>query len=49
MVSNGILGWGAVGDGVLIVLTQAMGWSGNLNYLWGALAVVWGILILNNK
>jgi len=44
-----ILGAGAILDGVFIVGTQYLGWSSDLHYLWGALAVVWGIIILKQK
>ena len=48
MLKN-ILGFGAILDGILILLTQYLGWPDNLHYLWGALAVIWGILILKQK
>ena len=49
MLSKGVLGGGAILDGILIALTQYMGWSVNLQYLWAALAVIWGIIILAGK
>jgi len=36
------MGWTAVVVGILIALTQGMGWSGSLNYLWAVLVVIWG-------
>lgn len=48
-MSKSVLGWGAALDGGLILATQYLGWSGDLYYLWGALAVVWGIIILKQK
>ena len=37
--------------GVLIVLTQYMGWNPSLHYLWGLVAIVWGLsgLMFNCK
>ena len=49
MLSKGVLGGGAILDGVLIALTQLMGWPANLHYLWAVLAVIWGIVILAGK
>lgn len=46
MLSKAVLGWSAVLDGVLIALTQYMGWNASLHYLWAVLAVVWGFLIM---
>ncbi|MEK9194478.1 MAG: hypothetical protein AAB884_01575 [Patescibacteria group bacterium] len=43
-MSKNLLGWGALVDGVLILMTQYFGWPDSLNYLWGALAVIWGII-----
>ena len=40
---------GALLDGLLIVANQYFGWSSDLNYLWGALAVIWGIIILKKS
>ena len=30
--------------GVLVALTQYLGWNASLNYLWAALAIVWGLM-----
>ena len=49
MLSKEILGIGAILDGILIALTQYMGWPANLQYLWAVLAVIWGIVILTQK
>ena len=49
MFSKEVLGAGAILDGILIALTEYMQWSGSLHYLWAALAVVWGIIILMQK
>ena len=38
-----MMGWGAVGVGVLIAATEFMGFPGYLNYLWAALVLVWGL------
>ena len=48
-MSKTVLGAGALLDGLLIVANQYFGWSGDLNYLFGTLAVVWGIIILKKN
>ena len=40
------MGWGAVAVGVLVALTEFLGWMGNLNYLWALVVLVWGYLSL---
>ncbi len=37
--------------GVLIALTQYMGWNASLHYLWAVAAIVWGLsgLMFNCK
>jgi len=49
MMSKGMLGGGAIVDGVLIAATQFLGWPASLHYLWALLAVIWGIIILTQK
>ena len=44
MFSKQVMGWGAVMVGVLIALTEVMGWSGSLNYLWAVLVLIWGFM-----
>lgn len=44
-----ILAGGAILDGLAIAANQYFGWSGELNYLLGALAFIWGFLILKSK
>ena len=46
MLSKGMMGWGAVLVGVLIALNEYMAWSGNLNYLWAVIVLVWGFMAL---
>lgn len=46
MASKNVMGYGAILLAVLVALTQAMSWSGSLNYLWAVLALVWGIMAL---
>ena len=48
-MSKTVLGGGALVDGLLIVANQYFGWSGDLNYLLGALAIIWGVLILKQR
>ena len=42
-MSKGMMGWGAVLVGVLIAATEYFGLSGNLNYLWALLVLIWGV------
>lgn len=42
-MSKSTMGWGAVIVAVLIAGTQYLGWSGNLNYLWALVVLVWGL------
>ena len=42
-MSKQMMGWGAIVVGVLIVLTELMGWRGDLNYLWAVLVLIWGV------
>jgi len=44
MFSKQVMGWGVVIVGVLIGLTEFMGWSGSLNYLWAVLVLIWGFM-----
>jgi hypothetical protein len=44
-----ILGAGAILDGVCILATQYFGFPSGLHYLWASLAIIWGVLILNQK
>ncbi|MBI2044106.1 hypothetical protein HYT24_01960 [Candidatus Pacearchaeota archaeon] len=44
MLSKEMMAGGAVLVGVLIAITQYMGWSGTLNYLWAALVLILGIV-----
>jgi len=46
MLSKPVLGWGAILVGILIALTEYLAWSGNVNYLWAVLVLVWGIATL---
>ena len=46
MLSKPVLGWGAILVGILIALTEFLTWTGNLNYLWAVLVLVWGIATL---
>lgn len=48
-MSKTMLGVGALLDGVLVVLNQYFNWSGDLNYALGALAIIWGVLILKQN
>lgn len=48
MLKN-ILVSGAILDGLVIIANQYYGWSSGLNYLLGALAIIWGFLILKSK
>ena len=41
--------WSAVVVGVLIAATELMGWSGNLNYLWAVLVLIWGFVAMGKK
>tara|TARA_Y100000034_G_C6881899_1_gene404253 strand:+ start:635 stop:778 length:144 start_codon:yes stop_codon:yes gene_type:complete len=41
------MAYGAILVGVLIALTQALGWPSNLNYLWAVLVLAWGLMKLN--
>lgn len=43
------LGAGAILDGLLIAATHYMGWEGELYYVWAALAIIWGFLILKMR
>lgn len=44
MLSKSVMGWGAVIVAILMALTQALSWTGSLNYLWAALVLIWGFL-----
>ena len=45
-MSKQMMGWGAVAVGVLIALTEYLGFRSDLNYLWAVLVLVWGIKAL---
>ena len=49
MSAKTILGAGAILDGVLILVTEYFGFPGALHYLWASLAIIWGVLIFNQK
>lgn len=44
-----IMGGGAIVVGILIALTTFQGWSDNLQYLWAALVLIWGIIAFTGK
>jgi len=46
MLSKKTMGWTAVVVGILIALTEGMGWNGSWNYLWAVLVAVWGLMSL---
>lgn len=46
MASKSTMGWGAVVVAVLMALTEALAWNGNLNYLWAVLVLVWGFMAM---
>lgn len=43
MFSKSVMGGGAVLVAILLALTEMLGWSGDLNYLWAVLVLIWGI------
>jgi len=43
MLSKGMMGGGAVVVAILLALTEFLGWTGNLNYLWAVLVLLWGL------
>lgn len=43
MNSKMMMAGGPILLGVLIALTQFMGWNGSLHYLWALVAIVWGL------
>ena len=43
---NTFFGGGAIFLAVCIALTTALNWPKWLNYIWAALALVWGLLAL---
>lgn len=45
-MNKGMFAWTAVIVGVLIALTEAMSWSGTLNYVWAALVLIWGFMAM---
>ncbi|MEX0933029.1 MAG: hypothetical protein WDZ77_02960 [Candidatus Pacearchaeota archaeon] len=47
MFSKEVLGWGAIVVGILMGLIEFMDWSGQLNYLWAVLVLLFGIGTLN--
>jgi len=44
IMSTKMMGWTAVVVGILMGLTEFMGWSGSLNYLWALLVLIWGFM-----
>ena len=48
MLSKEQMSYGAILVGVLIALSQALGWNPSLNYLWAVLVLAWGLMHLNN-
>lgn len=48
-MNQGIMSWTAIVVAVLIALTEFMAWSGNLNYLWALLVLVWGFMSMSHK
>ncbi len=44
MTSKQTMGWGAVVLAILVALTEALTWSGSLNYLWAVLVLIWGFM-----
>ncbi len=44
-----VMGGGAVLLAVLIALTEAMGWPGQIHYAWAALSLIWGLLTFAGK
>ena len=48
-MSKAVFAWSAIVVGILIALTEAMAWSGTLNYLWALLVLVWGFLAMSKK
>lgn len=46
---KGYLAVGAALDGAVVVANQYFGWPGELNYIWGALAILWGFLIYKSN
>jgi hypothetical protein len=44
MLSKQYMVGGAVLVGVLMVLTEYLGWGGSLNYVWALLVLVWAYL-----
>lgn len=45
-MSKQVIGGGALGVGIMIGLTEYVGLSGNLNYLWALLVFIWGLKAL---
>jgi len=49
MLSNKMMGWGAIIMGVLIAATAMMGWPVSLYYLWALIVLAWGVMTLVSK
>lgn len=43
-MSKTFMVWSSVIVGILIALTEAMAWTGSLNYLWALLVIIWGFM-----
>ena len=43
-MSDTFFGGGAILMGILIALTSVLKWPARLNYVWAALAIIWGVV-----
>ncbi|MEK6915788.1 MAG: hypothetical protein AABW89_04580 [Nanoarchaeota archaeon] len=48
-MSKTFMVWSSVVVGILIALTEAMAWTGSLNYLWALLVIIWGFMCNSKK
>lgn len=44
MASKMMMAGGPIGLGILVGLTQYMGWNGSLQYLWALVSIAWGLM-----